>query len=75
MKGSATVQIQKRPEKFGGDKYFIYLPKNLVQVEKLEAKTIVDFEINNTGSKYERKAIPFKKKIVPEGVEGFPPIR
>ena len=62
MKGNAKVQIQRKSPEYGGDKYFIYLPKSIIEKEKIEAGHTVDFEINNQGKLgKERKNKPFQK--------------
>ena len=60
---NAKVQIQRKSKEYGGDKYFIYLPVDLVSHLEISAGHRVGFKMENYGQdKNNRKSIPFKKK-------------
>lgn len=67
---NVRVQLQKRKEKHGGNKFFIYIPKDIGEHLKLEAGHRVSFSMENDGpDKNTRKRKPFVKKEETENVE------
>lgn len=62
MLGSAVVQQQIRKPEHGGDKYFIYLPKQIVEELELEKRSIVGFDIQKQGLAKPRKRKMFERR-------------
>lgn len=62
VRGNARVQVQKRKSEYGGNKYFLYIPKSLESKLRISAGDIVDFDMENLGQdENPRRFKPFTK--------------
>ena len=71
---SASVQIQ-RNKKTGENKHFVYIPKAIVEREKIKAGNVIDFSISNPDPEYIKpkgRGLNFQKKKENEDEEEKP---